>query len=46
MVFLGYIPSNAYPLRLDRVDLDVVRADASVRGAGNYDSRYKLDPNL
>ena len=46
MVFLGYIPSNAYPLRLDRVALDVVRADAPVCWAGNYDSRYKLDPTL
>jgi hypothetical protein len=46
VVFLGYIPNNAYQVRLDRVDIDVVRADASVRWAGNYDSGYKLNPTL
>ncbi|QBB71743.1 hypothetical protein ELE36_16045 [Pseudolysobacter antarcticus] len=46
VVFLGYIPNNAYQVRLDKVDLDVVRADAAVRWAGNYDSGYKLDPTL
>lgn len=46
VVFFDYIPNNAYQVRLDKVDLDVVRADASVRWAGNYDSGYKLDPTL
>lgn len=44
--FLGYVPNNAYHVRLNGVALDEIRALAGVRWAGPLRPAMKLDPAL
>lgn len=44
--FLGYVPNNAYQVRIDGDAMNVLRADASVRWVGVYQPGQKLDPAL
>ena len=46
VTFLGYIPNNAYQVRLDGNALGELRADSSVRWVGIYQPGQKLDPAL
>jgi hypothetical protein len=44
--FLGYVPNNAYYVRLNGVGLDALRREAGVRWAGPVMPGMKLDPRL
>ena len=44
--FLGYVPNNAWYVRLGRVSLDALRKDPSVRWAGTFQPAMKVDPSL
>ena len=44
--FLGYVPNNAYQVRLGSNGLSELRADPSVRWVGIYQPGQKLDPAL
>lgn len=44
--FLGYVPNNAWQVRLNGLALDAVRQVAGVRWAGAYAPAFKLDPAL
>lgn len=44
--FLGYVPNNAYYVRLNGQSLASVRGSAGVRWAGTVDPALKLDANL
>lgn len=44
--FLGYVPNNAYQVRLENDALRQLRNDASVRWVGIYQPGQKLDPAL
>ncbi len=46
VTFLGYVPNNAYQVRLENNALQELRADASVRWVGIYQPGQKLDPAL
>ncbi|MBL0163524.1 MAG: S8 family serine peptidase [Xanthomonadales bacterium] len=46
VTFLGYVPNNAYQVRLGRNALSELRADSSVRWVGIYQPGQKLDPAL
>jgi hypothetical protein len=46
VTFLGYIPNNAYQVRLENDALGQLRADASVRWVGIYQPGQKLDSAL
>jgi len=42
----GYLPDNAYVVRMPSDRLDAVRAISSVRWAGSYHAAYRIDPEL
>ena len=44
--FLGYVPNNAYYVKLSGLGLDELRRDPSVRWAGSVQPGMKLDPRL
>jgi hypothetical protein len=44
--FLGYVPNNAYYVRLNGVPLAELTGNAAVRWAGNVQPAMKLDPAL
>jgi hypothetical protein len=44
--FLGYVPNNAYQVRLESTTLRDLEADADVRWVGIYQPGLKLDPAL
>ena len=44
--FLGYVPNNAYYVKLGAVGLDELRGDPAVRWAGRVEPGMKLDPRL
>jgi subtilase family protein len=44
--FLGYIPNNAYYVRLNGLGLAALAGNPSVRWAGNVQPAMKLDPQL
>jgi hypothetical protein len=44
--FLGYIPNNAYYVKLSGLGLDALRSNAAVRWAGTLEPGMKLDPRL
>ncbi|MGH8173648.1 MAG: S8 family serine peptidase, partial [Rhodanobacteraceae bacterium] len=44
--FLGYIPNNAYYVKLSGLGLDELRGDPAVRWAGTLQPGMKLDPRL
>lgn len=44
--FLGYVPNNAYQVRLEGTTLRDLQADAAVRWVGVYQPGMKLDPAL
>ena len=44
--FLGYVPSNAYYVRLNGATLDRLRQEPAVRWAGPLQPALKLDPSL
>ncbi|MEO8012124.1 MAG: hypothetical protein ABI650_10805, partial [Dokdonella sp.] len=46
ITFLGYVPNNAYQVRLEATTLAELRADADVRWVGLYQPGLKLDPAL
>ncbi len=46
VTFLGYVPNNAYQVRLGKNALSELRADSSVRWVGIYQPGQKLDPAL
>ncbi|MEP6881859.1 MAG: S8 family serine peptidase, partial [Dokdonella sp.] len=46
VIFLGYVPNNAYQVRLGNNALSELRADSSVRWVGIYQPGQKLDPAL
>lgn len=46
VTFLGYVPNNAYQVRLGKNSLNELRADSSVRWVGIYQPGQKLDPTL
>jgi hypothetical protein len=46
VTFLGYVPNNAYYVRLDSVGLKELQADAAVRWAGYLQPGMKLAPSL
>jgi len=46
VTFLGYLPNNAYQVRLEGNALREIQADASVRWVGPYQPGLKLDPAL
>ena len=46
VTFLGYVPNNAYQVRLERDTLRTLQADADVRWVGAYQPGQKLDPAL
>lgn len=43
---VGYIPNNAYLVRLGAARLDTLRAVAGVRWVGAYEPGFKVDPQL
>jgi Subtilase family len=43
---LGYVPNNAYYVRLDGIDLGSLRAAQGVRWAGAVAPAWKIDPRL
>ncbi|UXI67618.1 S8 family serine peptidase [Tahibacter amnicola] len=43
---VGYIPNNAYLVRLNGVSLDQARGTAGVRWAGSWQPGMKIDPRL
>lgn len=43
---LGYIPNNAYVVRLNDNSLDTVQRSLGVRSAEYYAASYKIDPRL
>ncbi|HET9031542.1 MAG TPA: S8 family serine peptidase [Dokdonella sp.] len=43
---LGYIPNNAYFVKLNNVSLDAIKHSAGVRSAELYAASYKVDPRL
>jgi len=43
---LGYVPNNAYYVRLNGVSLDQLKRDGAVRWAGTIDPALKVDPTL
>lgn len=46
VTFLGYVPNNAYQVRLDKGTLNELRKEANVRWIGIYQPGQKLDPAL
>ena len=44
--FLGYVPNNAYYVRLNGASLDELRTNPAVRWVGNVRPSMKLDPTL
>jgi len=44
--FLGYVPNNAYYVRLNGVSLDQLKQDGAIRWAGAIDPALKVDPTL
>jgi len=44
--FLGYVPNNAYYVRLNGVSLDQLKQDGKIRWAGAIDPGLKVDPTL
>ena len=44
--FLGYVPNNAYYVRLNGTTLESLQRDAAVRWAGPLQPALKLDPRL
>jgi len=44
--FLGYVPNNAYYVRLNGASLDELRGNPAVRWAGSVQPSMKLDPTL
>ena len=44
--FLGYVPNNAYYVRLNGVSLAALTHDSAVRWAGPMEPAMKLDPTL
>lgn len=44
--FLGYVPNNAYYVRLGKTGLAALRSDPSVHWAGTFEPAMKLDPAL
>jgi len=44
--FLGYVPNNAYFVKLTRTGLAELRRDPAVRWAGGVEPGMKLDPSL
>jgi hypothetical protein len=46
VTFLGYVPNNAYYVRLNGADLGAVRRAAGVRWAGGVSPGLKIDPRL
>ena len=44
--FLGYVPNNAYQVRLDGAALTTLKSDAAVRWVDVYQPGQKLDPAL
>ncbi|MFZ2237587.1 MAG: S8 family serine peptidase [Dokdonella sp.] len=44
--FLGYVPNNAYQVRLDGTALTKLQNDSAVRWVGLYQPGQKLDPAL
>ena len=44
--FLGYVPNNAYYVRLSGLGLEQLRRDPAVRWAGTVEPGMKLDPRL
>src|SRR5690606_19378548 len=43
---LGYIPNNAYLIRLNGNSLDTVKQGVGVRAAEYYAASHKIDPRL
>ena len=43
---VGYVPNNAYFVRLNRMGLDAVKRSDGVRAAEYYAASYKVDPRL
>ncbi|MBO9663079.1 S8 family serine peptidase [Dokdonella sp.] len=43
---VGYVPNNAYLVRLGATSLDTLRAIPGVRWAGAYRAGFKVDPGL
>lgn len=43
---VGYVPNNAYFVRLNSMGLDAVKRSAGVRAAEYYAAAYKIDPSL
>ncbi|HJU39304.1 MAG TPA: S8 family serine peptidase, partial [Tahibacter sp.] len=43
---VGYVPNNAYLVRLGRANLQALRKIDGVRWAGVYEAGYKVDPKL
>lgn len=43
---VGYVPNNAYFVRLNRIGLDEVKRSPGVRAAEYYSASYKIDPRL
>ena len=44
--FVGYVPNNAYFVRLNNLGLDAVKRSDGVRAAEYYAAAYKIDPRL
>ncbi|MCR9244968.1 MAG: S8 family serine peptidase [bacterium] len=42
----GYLPDNAYVVRMPQTAADVIRAMPQVRWVGHYHAAYRIDPEL
>ncbi len=46
VAFVGYVPNNAYIVRLNGTNLDALKRSTGVRAAEAYAAGHKIDPRL